>query len=77
MQAMFPAVQAANVTLTYDYVALGFAGGPAVPAVTVTIAGLSWPAGPFAAVVGLLDGTSGAATLPTIRATLTGEDITT
>jgi Flp pilus assembly protein TadG len=77
MQVMFPAIQAANVTLTYDYVALGFAGGPAVPAVTVTITGLSWPAGPFAAVLGLLGGTPGAATLPTIRATLTGEDITT
>lgn len=77
MQAIFPAVQADNVTLTYEYVALGFAGGPTTPAVTVSITGLSWPAGPFSAVSLLLGGTVGSATLPTIRATLTGEDLTT
>lgn len=77
MQAIFPAVQADNVTLTYEYVALGFAGGPTTPAVTVSITGLSWPAGPFSAVSILLGGTVGSATLPTIRATLTGEDLTT
>ncbi len=77
MQAIFPAVQAANITLTYEYVALGFAGGPAAPAITVSISGLNWPVGPFASVRILLGGTVGSSTLPTIRATLTGEDLTT
>src|SRR5690349_24044294 len=77
MQAVFPAVQAANITLTYEYVAMGFAGGPTTPAVTVSITGLSWPAGPFAAVQILLGGTASSSTLPMIRATLTGEDLTT
>lgn len=77
MQAVFPAVQAANITLTYEYVAMGFAGGPTTPAITVSITGLAWPAGPFAAVRILLGGTASSSTLPTIRATLTGEDLTT
>jgi hypothetical protein len=75
MQAVFPVVAAENVTLRYQYVGLGFAGGPPVPAVTVTISGLKWPAGPFAAAMSLLGGSGFAATLPDIRATLTGEDL--
>jgi hypothetical protein len=77
MQRVFPAIQAANITLRYEYVNMGFAGGPTVPAVTLTITGLNWPDGPFAAVIGLLGGAANATTLPTIRATLTGEDLAT
>lgn len=77
MQRVFPAIQASNITLRYEYVNMGFAGGPTVPSVTLTLTGLNWPAGPFAAVLGLLGGTANAATLPTIRATLTGEDLAT
>jgi hypothetical protein len=77
MQAVLPVVTAANVRLRYEYVAIGFAGGPAFPSVTLTLTGLTWPAGPFAAVRGLLGGTGASATMPDIRVTLTGEDLAT
>lgn len=77
MQAIFPVVTAANVRLRYEYVNMGFAGGPTTPAVTLTITGLSWPAGPFAAAMRLLGSGTYTATMPNIRATLTGEDLAT
>ena len=77
MQAVFPVVTTTNVQLRYEYVAIGFAGGPAFPSVTLTLTGLAWPAGPFAAVRGLLGGTGASATMPDIRVTLTGEDLAT
>ncbi|HEX6978896.1 MAG TPA: TadE family protein [Alphaproteobacteria bacterium] len=78
MQAILPTITAANVTIRYSYVRLGFAGGQAFPAVTLTLSGLTWPAGPFAAVRGLLGGpTKYDATMPDITATLTGEDLAT
>jgi hypothetical protein len=65
-----------NVRITYRYVELGFAGGPFVPAVTVTLSGV-----PFGLFLGILSGLAGdraaLATLPDISTTLTGEDLTT
>ena len=68
-------VQVNNVIITYRYVGLGFAGGPFVPAVTVTLTGV-----PFGLFLGLLSGLAGdedgaIATLPDVSATLTGEDL--
>jgi hypothetical protein len=65
-----------NVRITYRYADLGFAGGPFVPAVTVTLTGV-----PFGLFLGLLSGLAGdggaLATLPDISTTLTGEDLAT
>ncbi len=65
------------VTITYSYVGLGFAGGPIVPGVTVTLSGV-----PYGAVVTTIlgkffDSASPLVTLPTISVTLTGEDLST
>ena len=77
MQAISSLVQSQYVTITYSYVGLGFAGGPIIPSVTVTLAGV-----PYGAVVTTLlgrffGGASPLVTLPTITVTLTGEDLST
>lgn len=77
MQSIFPVLQANNVRLKYEYIGIGFAGGPIFPAVTLTLTGVQWPAGPFAGVITLLGGGPGATIMPDIRSTLTGEDLTT
>lgn len=71
------AFQDENVRITYSYVELGFAGGPFIPAVTVTLSGV-----PFGLFLGILSGLGGdgaraLATLPDISTTLTAEDLTT
>src|SRR6185295_17218100 len=38
MQQFLPDAQSENVTISYSYVGLGYAGGPIVPAVKVTVA---------------------------------------
>jgi Flp pilus assembly protein TadG len=66
------------VTITYSYVGLGFAGGPTIPSVTVTLQNVPYGAvvttilGNFFAAGG---GTSSLATLPPISVTLTAEDL--
>jgi TadE-like protein len=37
MRGIASFIQPANVTITYEYVGLGFAGGPVIPRVTVTV----------------------------------------
>jgi hypothetical protein len=37
MRAIAPLIQPQNVTISYEYAGLGFAGGPIVPRVTVTV----------------------------------------
>lgn len=65
-----------NVRVTYRYVQLGFAGGPFVPSVTVTLSGV--PFGLFLGILSGLGGNRGALlTLPDISTTLTGEDLAT
>lgn len=78
MQRLFGALEPEHVTIRYEDIGLGFAGGPVVPAVTVELRGVPWPLGFLGAVFALLNGDGGGlTTLPTIRATLTGEDLNT
>ena len=69
-------VQNENLVITYSYCGLGYAGGPFVPAVTVTLTGV-----PFGMFMGFLSGLAGnyeaLQILPDISATLTGEDLST
>ncbi|WP_290496086.1 TadE/TadG family type IV pilus assembly protein [Hyphomonas sp. UBA4494] len=63
-----------NVTITYEWTGLGFAGGPTVPLVTVTVSDVPFQTG----VVGLLLTNAGVlATLPTHSVSMTGEDLNT
>jgi hypothetical protein len=71
MQAMMPEIAAANVTITYENVGLGFAGDPngsdVAPLVTVRLRNLTFQPG-IAALFG------GTLTLPDFSAALTMED---
>jgi Flp pilus assembly protein TadG len=65
-------IEAGHVTLSYQYTGLGFAGGPSVPMVTVTVSGVPFETG----IVGLLLTNSGVlAALPAQTASMTGEDL--
>jgi Flp pilus assembly protein TadG len=65
-------IQASNVTVTYADAGIGFAGGPAVPMVTVTVSNVPYQTG----ILGLLlNSTGNVATLPTRSAGMTGEDL--
>jgi Flp pilus assembly protein TadG len=65
-------IAAANVTVTYTDVGIGFAGGPTVPMVTVTVSGVQYHTG----ILGLLTSTfGGVQSLPTRAASMTGEDM--
>lgn len=78
MTQVFPMITANNVRISYRYVGVGFAGGPAVPAVTVTITGVRYPFFVLGAVFSVFGAfTNLPQTIPDIRATLTGEDMTT
>jgi hypothetical protein len=75
MQRIFgQAITDDNLTITYNYIGLGYAGGPFIPSVTVTLTGVR-----FGLFMGLLSGLAGAGdsllVLPDISATLTGEDL--
>jgi hypothetical protein len=90
MDALASMIQPANVTITYTYAGLGFAGGPIVPRVTVTIGRTPSGAGQYVPYDSLtttvLNGfirlatgnpsaTLGMTNLPVISATFTGEDL--
>lgn len=61
-----------HVSIRYEYIGLGFAGGPVAPMVTVTVEGVPYNTGVF----GLLLGNVGVLqTLPTRSASMTGEDL--
>jgi len=84
MASLSNLIQSQYVTITYTYIGLGYAGGPLVPGVTVTLAGV-----PYGAVVTTILGSfmklatgdqsasSPFYTLPTKTVTLTGEDLNT
>jgi Flp pilus assembly protein TadG len=77
MQNILGGITAANVTISYKYVSMGFAGGPAVPLVTVTLSGVQFQTG-FISILGALLGPGNAlTTIPPISARITGEDLTT
>ena len=72
MNSIAGQLQPENVSISYDYIGLGFAGGPVAPLVTVTIEGVPYNTGVF----GLLLGNIGILqTLPARSATMTGEDL--
>ncbi len=62
-----------NVTVTYEDVGIGFAGGPTAPMVTVTISGVRFQTGVLQLLIG--DDADGLGTLPRRSATMTGEDL--
>lgn len=74
MRTVFAALQASNVTVTYQYAGLGFVGGRIVPAVTVTITNVPFVTG-FGDVLSPFFGASALNRVPTTSATYTGEDL--
>ncbi len=65
-------LQPENVTITYDWTGLGFAGGPTVPLVTVAVSNVPFRTG----IIGLLLTNSGIlSSLPTHTVSMTGEDM--
>jgi len=65
-----------NVTITYTDVGIGFAGGPTVPMVTVTVHDVPFQTGILALLLGDGDGGAGLlAQLPSRSASMTGEDL--
>jgi hypothetical protein len=78
MRSVFPPIEPENVTVRYAYVGLGYAGGPAVPAVSVTVSGVEFPFFMLGQIFALFaNDASAPTTIPDIRATLTGEDLST
>lgn len=72
MNSIAGQLQPENVSIRYEYIGLGFAGGPVAPLVTVTVEGVPYNTGIF----GLLLGNVGVLqTLPVRTATMTGEDL--
>ena len=76
MQSIFGVIKASQVTITYRYIGLGFAGGQVAPLITVKLSGIPFQTG-FVGIVGNLLGDKGhpLVTLPDMTATLTGEDL--
>lgn len=75
MRAIFPAFEAENVRVTYWETGLGYAGGPSIPAVTVTLTEVPFQLGVLGLITGLIGGGRTLLTLPDISATFTGEDL--
>lgn len=75
MQDIFGVIDASNVSVSYTYAGMGYAGGRPVPLVTVTLSGVQFRTG-FISILGSLIGSGGAlTTMPPISARLTGEDL--
>jgi hypothetical protein len=79
-RGLMSSIQNNNITVSYSYVGLGYAGGPLVPRVTVTVTGVPYPTVITSIVSRLFAFILGAAappgltTLPPITVTYTGED---
>ena len=76
MRQTYVPIQDSNVTISYSYTGLGYAGGPLTPTVTVTLSGVPLRLG-FLPIIGNIIGTSVAplTTIPTMTTTMTGEDL--
>jgi len=74
MQAVLAVIGPENVEIAYEFTGLGYAGGPLIPAVTVTLTGLQFQTG-FLSIIGGVLGGPALTTLPDISATVTGEDL--
>ena len=82
MRGIAGIIQATHVTIRYDYTGLGFAGGPIVPSVTVTVQGVPYGAIMTTILSGFMRLTTGnpsapslLTNLPPVTATFTGEDL--
>lgn len=65
-------IDSSNVTITYSWVGIGFAGGPPIPMVTVTVQGIPFQTG----IISLLLGSDGDGLfVPARSASMTGEDL--
>jgi Flp pilus assembly protein TadG len=71
MSSILSLIQSQYVTISYTDVGLGFAGGPVVPSVTVTLSGVPM-GGVMTSIFGKFFSLN---TLPTISTTFTGEDL--
>ncbi len=74
MKGFNAGITAENVTITYQDVGIGFAGGPTVPMITVAISGVPYQTGIFSLLLGP-GGTGALGTLPSRSASMTGEDL--
>jgi Flp pilus assembly protein TadG len=74
MQSILAVIEPENVAIAYEFTGLGYAGGPMIPAVTVTLTGLQFQTGILSIIGGVLGGPA-LTTLPDITATVTGEDL--
>lgn len=75
VQSIFNLATDERITVRYEDTGLGFAGGPVVPLVTVEIADVPYDL-LFASLLGRMTGTGTALiNMPTVSATLTGEDL--
>lgn len=75
MRSIFNLATNDRITIRYEDTGLGFAGGPVIPLVTVEIANVPYDL-LFASLLGRMSGTGTAAiNMPTVSATLTGEDL--
>lgn len=82
VQQFLANVEAENVTLSYAYQGLGYAGGPVIPSVTLIISCVPYATGVLGGVLGSvitgkdINGSNcSGPSLPTVSVTLTGEDM--
>jgi hypothetical protein len=78
MQGFNGAIGRQNVTVSYSYAGIGFAGGPTVPMVTVRVSGVPYQTGIFGLLlqsVASQQALQDLRTLPARSASMTGEDL--
>lgn len=75
MQGIFPVIRAEHLRVRYFETELGYAGGPAIPAVSVQLVGVPFQLGVIGLIFGLIGDERPMLSLPTISATFTGEDL--
>lgn len=75
MQGIFPVIRAEHLRIAYFETGLGFAGGPAIPAVSVQLVDVPFQLGVIGLIFGLIGDERPMLSLPTISATFTGEDL--
>ena len=75
VQSIFNLATDDTITIRYEDSGLGYAGGPVIPMVTVEITGVPYDL-LFTTLLGRITGTDSAGVMmPTVSATLTGEDL--
>ena len=72
MQNFMPGLLAEHVTISYAYQGLGYAGGPVIPAITLTINGVPHQTGIMGVVLAVAQAVD---VIPPVSVTLTGEDL--